>query len=97
MPSYDFQRYLNVRTASGASFSPDGQRLSFLADVSGVPQVWSVPVEGGWPDQLTFYAERVSEARFSPAAAQMVFAMDVGGTSAMPSSSCSAPAPTSPR
>ncbi len=76
---YEFQRYLNVRTATGPSFSPDGTRLSFLADVTGVPQVWSVPVEGGWPDQLTFYAERVSEARYSPSADEILFAMDAGG------------------
>ena len=79
MPRYDFQRYLNVRAATGPSFSPDGERLSFLSDVTGVPQVWSVPVEGGWPDQLTFYDERVSEARYSPVAEELLFAMDAGG------------------
>ncbi len=76
---YDFRRYLNVRTATTPSFSPDGTRLSFLTDVTGVPQVWTLPVEGGWPDQLTFYPERISEARFSPATDEILFAMDAGG------------------
>ena len=40
----DFVRYLNVRSASGASFSPDGQRLAFLTDITGVAEVWSVAV-----------------------------------------------------
>src|SRR5919206_494104 len=79
MAGYDFRRYLNVRTATGPSFSPDGTRLCFLSDVTGVPQVWSVPVESGWPDQLTFYAERISEAHVSPVADEVLFAMDAGG------------------
>src|SRR5947209_7535079 len=79
MAAYDFRRYLNVRTATTPSFSPDGTRLSFLSDVTGVPQVWSVPVEGGWPDQLTFYTERVSDARYSPSSDAIAFAMDAGG------------------
>ena len=76
---YEFRRYLNARTATGPSFSPDGTRLSFLSDMTGVPQVWSVPVEGGWPDQLTFYDERVSQAEYAPRAGEIVFAMDAGG------------------
>src|SRR2546423_4101569 len=79
MAGYDFRRYLNVRTATGPSVRPDGTRLCFLSDVTGVPQVWSVPVESGWPDQLTFYEERISEAHVSPIADEVLFAMDAGG------------------
>ncbi len=77
--SYDFRRYLNVRSAGGASFSPDGTRLSFLSDITGVPQLWSVPVGGGWPDQLTFYDERLSLAQYAPDRDEVIFAMDAGG------------------
>ncbi|HZS86887.1 MAG TPA: S9 family peptidase [Chloroflexota bacterium] len=76
---YEFQRYLNVRSAGGASFSPDGRRISFLTDITGVPQLWAVPVQGGWPDQLTFFGERVSEAAYSPTDDQILFSMDAGG------------------
>ena len=43
---YDFERFLNVRSASCPSFSPDGRSVGFLTDITGVPQLWSVPVEG---------------------------------------------------
>jgi dipeptidyl aminopeptidase/acylaminoacyl peptidase len=75
----DFRRYLNIRGASAPSFSSDGRRLSFLTNVTGVPQVWAVDVGGGWPDQLTFYADRVSAAEFAAAGDYLVFAMDTGG------------------
>lgn len=35
------------------SWSPDGQKLFFLSAKAGELQVWSVPVEGGDPAQLT--------------------------------------------
>ncbi len=76
---YDFARYLKVRSAHGASWSPDGRRVSFLTDITGVPQVWEVPLEGGWPEQLTFYEERVSHAGYSPVDDRLLFGMDAGG------------------
>ncbi len=79
----DFERYLNVRSASQASFSPDGERLSFLTDITGVPEVWSVPVDVDsskpyWPAQLTFRGERVSIASYSPADARLLVSGDTG-------------------
>ena len=81
--SYEFARYLKIRAAYGASWSPDGRRLSFLTDITGVPQVWEVPAdsspEGGWPEQLTFYEERISGAEYSPTENKLLFSMDAGG------------------
>jgi dipeptidyl aminopeptidase/acylaminoacyl peptidase len=78
--AYEFARYLKVRGAWGAGWSPDGRRVSFLTEITGVPQVWEVASEGpSWPEQLTFYEERVSYAAYSPAKAGLVFGMDVGG------------------
>ena len=76
---YGIERYLNVRSAYGASFSPDGSTVAFLTNITGVPQVWSVSARGGWPHQLTFFGERVSFARYSPTADELVFGMDAGG------------------
>src|SRR5437588_12194419 len=82
--NYSFERYLNVRSAYGASFSPDGQRLSFLTDITGVAEVWSVPVDvhaplPAWPTQLTFRSERIAEASISPVEDILLLIADVGG------------------
>jgi dipeptidyl aminopeptidase/acylaminoacyl peptidase len=79
--TYEFARYLKIRGAWGASWSPDARRVSFLTEITGVPQVWEVLVEGGpsWPEQLTFYEERVSRAEYSPNANRLLFDMDNGG------------------
>ena len=80
--AYDFARYLKVRGAWGASWSPDGLRVSFLTEITGVPQVWEVAGEAlgpSWPEQLTFYEERVSGAMYSPTENRLLFGMDAGG------------------
>ncbi len=79
MPRYDFARFLNVRTAYAASPNPDGSRVAFLHDVTGVPQVWSVASTGGWPEQVTFFGERVSALEYSPSGEWVLFGMDSGG------------------
>ncbi|CAN5609447.1 S9 family peptidase [soil metagenome] len=80
---YEFSRYLRIRGASGFGWSPDGRRVSFLTDITGVTQVWEVPAGGGWPEQLTFYDERVSGASYSPVEDKILFSIDVGGNERM--------------
>jgi Tol biopolymer transport system component len=56
MPYRPVSQYLQVRAANGASFSPDGETIAFLTDITGVPQVWTVAAAGGRPHQRTFSA-----------------------------------------
>ena len=79
MTSYDFERYLNVRNAYGASFDSTGERLSFLLDTTGVPQVWQLDGPQTWPRQSTFYDERVTFVSWSPERDELAFGMDDGG------------------
>lgn len=83
----DFTPYLNVRSASGPSWAPDGFALAFLTDISGVSEAWRVRVDAAlgagaplWPDQLTFSGERVSAAAFSPTDERLILASDTGGS-----------------
>src|SRR5260370_16178487 len=92
---YPFERYLNVRIANGSSFSPDGKRLSFLTDITGVAEVWSIPIDihvstPAWPDQLTFRGQRVASASYSPTADLLLVTADAGGTERTPLYSLSA-------
>jgi len=72
------ERYLNVRSAYGASLAPDGT-LAFLMDTTGTPQVWTLDAPGAWPEQRTFYEERVTFCSYSPTRTELVFGMDEGG------------------
>ena len=81
---FDIERYLRVRTATNLTFSPDGERVAFVTDITGVPQVWSLSREGGWPQQLTFHSERVSQVKYSPTDDDLLlYSMDAGGNERM--------------
>jgi len=75
---HDLERYLNIRSAYGASVGPDGT-VAFLVDTTGTPQVWTLDEPGAWPEQRTFYDERVSFCSFSPDRRELAFGMDEGG------------------
>mgnify|MGYP000117914337 CR=1 FL=1 len=76
--AHDIERYLNVRSAYGASFSVN-DNLAFLMDTTGVPQVWTLSEPGGWPEQRTFFDERVTFVSWSPEREEFAFGMDRGG------------------
>ncbi|HZR43682.1 MAG TPA: prolyl oligopeptidase family serine peptidase, partial [Ktedonobacteraceae bacterium] len=81
---YSFDRYLNIRAAYGPSFSRDAQQVSFLTDITGVPEVWAVSIDLQvarplWPDQVTFRGERITSATFSPKGDVLLVAGDIGG------------------
>ncbi len=77
----DFAAYLNVKNALSPAFRADGQELLFLSDITGTHQIWSVKTGDGssWPDQLTFYDERVTGLHADPAGERFLFSRDRGG------------------
>ncbi len=71
--------FLSVRSAYAPQFPPSGRTIAFLTDITGVPQIWEVPSEGGWPAQRTFFDERISGYQWSPNGDAILFSMDTGG------------------
>ncbi|MFL6301757.1 MAG: alpha/beta fold hydrolase [Terriglobales bacterium] len=76
---FGMERFLNVRSASAPSISPKGDEVVYLTNVSGVNQVWKNQMVGGYPEQLTFFDDRVHEVRWSPRGDVILFTKDEGG------------------
>ena len=84
MTALPFERFVNVRSAHGPSFSPDGAYMSFLTDTTGVMEVWRVPVEPhagrpAWPDQVTYRGERTTSAQYSSRDDHLLIVGDTNG------------------
>jgi dipeptidyl aminopeptidase/acylaminoacyl peptidase len=60
-------RMARIGSVSAPSFSPDGRWLSVISNVSGLPQVYVVPFEGGWPRMMTDGTDPIVSAVWSPA------------------------------
>jgi len=50
----DIARYLMARGAGQAKLSPDGTSIAFNYSITGNNQIWSIPIDGGQAQQLTF-------------------------------------------
>lgn len=61
------------------SFSPDGARLAFISNLSGLPQVWTVAAAGGWPTQVTALDDQIYGVAWSPDGAWLAFSLAPGG------------------
>lgn len=76
---YGIDRYLNIRSSTAPALSPDGQHVAFLTNITGTPQVWMIKSGGGWPEQMTFYEDRVDFVQWSPDGAGLLFGKAKGG------------------
>jgi dipeptidyl aminopeptidase/acylaminoacyl peptidase len=75
----DFNHYLNIRAASTPSLRADGKRLAFSYNGSGTMQIHTLDAPQAWPQQRTFYPNRVRGLEYAPVGNRYVFGMDEGG------------------
>jgi len=52
--------------STGGSFSPDGQRIAFITNASGVPNVWMANTDGSDLKQVTHSEDQVGGVSWNP-------------------------------
>ena len=67
-----------VGSASGGTYSPDGNQIAYITTLSGSPQAWIIPATGGYPRQVTNGSDPVSGLRWSPDG-RLAYAVSPGG------------------
>ena len=72
-------RMAKVGSASSPSFSPDGSRIAFVTNISGLPQVWTMPTAGGYPSLVTSFDDPVGFVTWSPDGQWLAFNVAPGG------------------
>lgn len=77
---YTIEQFLTTTAIGGSSFSPDEKSILFSSNKSGIYNVYSVPVTGGEPKQLT---RSTTESTFSigyfPNDPRILYTHDQGG------------------
>jgi len=64
--------------ASAPRYSPDGSEIAFITSLSGVPQVWRMPSQGGYPRAVTSGGDPASGLAWH-SDGQMAYAISPGG------------------
>jgi dipeptidyl aminopeptidase/acylaminoacyl peptidase len=65
--------------STGGTFSPDGERVAFVSNSSGVPNVWVADADGGNLAQLTRSDNQVDGVDWSPAGDTLAVEIAPGG------------------
>lgn len=79
MNEYKIEDFLEIKRSFCASFSPDGNSVAFLSNLSGIAQIYVLPREGGEIKQLISRSEPIGDFAFSPSRNELLFAMAQGG------------------
>jgi dipeptidyl aminopeptidase/acylaminoacyl peptidase len=66
-------------SCNSPSFSPDGTRIAFISNMSGIPQVYVMPSAGGFPEQITALDDPVDGMMWSPAGDLIAIQVAPGG------------------
>lgn len=72
-------RMSRVGFSRSPSFSPDGKAIAFVSNLSGLPQVWTVPAAGGFPRMVTSSDDPVGGIEWSPDGKWISFSLAPGG------------------
>ena len=65
--------------ANSPSFSPDGKTVAFISNLNGIPQVWTIPANGGFPKLVTAFDDPVGFVIWSPDGKWLGFNVAPGG------------------
>lgn len=69
-----------INSATSPTLSPDGKRLAYVSNSSGVPQIWIHDIGGSAPDrQITSLSDPVGSVIWSPTADELAYQVLPGG------------------
>lgn len=74
----DIARYLLVQGVSGAQLSPSGDHVAVSKSITGEPQLWLIPTDGGQARQLTF-GNGITFFRWAPDGQSLIYGADNAG------------------
>lgn len=72
-------RLAQIGACWSPTFDPDGQRLAFVSNLNGLPQVWTVAASGGWPRLVTALPDQIAAVLWSPDGEWLAFQLAPGG------------------
>jgi dipeptidyl aminopeptidase/acylaminoacyl peptidase len=76
---YPVEQFFSIRSITGFTLSPDGKKVYYITNTTGLPQIWSVPIDGGWADQISLWHDSIKGVVHYPKDKKLIFMGDENG------------------
>ncbi|MCX7878849.1 MAG: S9 family peptidase [Ignavibacteria bacterium] len=76
---YRISQFFAIRSILSPSVSPDNRKVAYITNTNGLPNVWTIPIEGGWTSQITLEENAVKAISYSPRKKEIIFQSDYKG------------------
>jgi len=73
------EQFFEIRQILAVSVSPDGKIIAYITNTNGLPNIWTIPINGGWTSQITLAESAVKSLRYSPKKNEIIYQSDVNG------------------
>lgn len=78
--TYSLETLFDYKSVGSATFSPDEKNIAYISNASGVHNIWTVPIKGGTPKQLTNETKNtILFVTWCPKRDSLIYAQDEGG------------------
>ena len=73
---YRIAQYFAIRAITDFSVSPDGKTIAYITNTNGLPNIWTIPIDGGWANQITLEENAVFSLGYNPKSGDIIFTSD---------------------
>ena len=78
--TYPLETLFDYKSVGSATFSPDEKTIAYISNASGIHNIWTVPVTGGTPKQLSNETKNtILFVTWCPNRDSLIYAQDEGG------------------
>jgi dipeptidyl aminopeptidase/acylaminoacyl peptidase len=76
---YPVGQFFAIRSITGYTLSPDNKYIFYITNTTGMPQIWRIPIEGGWSEQISLWDESIKGVYHYPKDDRLIFISDENG------------------
>lgn len=78
-PRYRISQFFAIRQILGIDISHNNQTIAYITNTNGLPNIWTIPIDGGWTSQITLMEQAVKVVSCSPGKYDIIFQSDFNG------------------
>ncbi|KXK06258.1 MAG: dipeptidyl aminopeptidase/acylaminoacyl-peptidase [Chlorobi bacterium OLB4] len=76
---FSVEQFFSIRSIYGFKLSHDSKTVFYITNTTGTPQIWSVPIIGGAPKQISVWNDSVKAIYQNPKSPELIFLSDYNG------------------